>query len=133
MQCTQCHNHPFNEWKQQKFWELNAFFRQTNANPRRPQRELENVKLFNQDFRGEGATTSAGAKEAIIYYELRNGLLQSAFPVFVDGTEISKSGIVSDCDRRKELGKLILQSPYLDKTIANRMKKSGCNSIILLL
>ena len=31
VQCTQCHNHPFNEWKQQKFWEFNAFFRQTRA------------------------------------------------------------------------------------------------------
>ena len=29
VQCTQCHNHPFNEWKQNQFWELNAFFRQT--------------------------------------------------------------------------------------------------------
>ena len=31
VQCTQCHNHPFNEWKQQKFWEMNAFFRQTRS------------------------------------------------------------------------------------------------------
>ena len=31
VQCTQCHNHPFNEWKQQKFWEINAFFRQTRT------------------------------------------------------------------------------------------------------
>ncbi len=29
VQCTQCHNHPFNDWKQNQFWELNAFFRQT--------------------------------------------------------------------------------------------------------
>ena len=29
VQCTQCHNHPFNEYKQNQFWELNAFFRQT--------------------------------------------------------------------------------------------------------
>ena len=28
VQCTQCHNHPFNDWKQQKYWEMNAFFRQ---------------------------------------------------------------------------------------------------------
>ena len=110
VQCTQCHNHPFNEWKQQKFWELNAFFRQTFSLPRRPQRDLEEAKLVNQDFRGEG--TGSGASEAIIYYELRNGLLQSAFPVFVDGTEISKNGHVSDCDRRTELGKLILQSSF---------------------
>ena len=27
VQCTQCHNHPFNQWKQQMFWEFNSFFR----------------------------------------------------------------------------------------------------------
>jgi len=118
VQCTQCHNHPFNEWKQQKFWEMNAFFRQTVSIPRRPQRDLEESKLLNQDFRGEG---SGDAREAIIYYELRNGLLQSAFPVFVDGTEVSKSGYLSDCDRRVELAKLVMKSPFMDKTIANRM------------
>ncbi len=31
VQCTQCHNHPFNDWKQQKYWEMNAFFRQVRA------------------------------------------------------------------------------------------------------
>lgn len=120
VQCTQCHNHPFNEWKQQKFWEFNAFFRQTRSMPSRPAREKEPVQLVNQDFSGEG-TGGSGASEAIIYYELRNGLLQSAFPVFVDGREISKSGYLQDCDRRTELGKLIVDSPYLDKTIVNRM------------
>ena len=25
VQCTQCHNHPFNDWKQDQFWQLNAF------------------------------------------------------------------------------------------------------------
>src|SRR5439155_17403926 len=108
VQCTQCHNHPFNEWKQQKFWEFNAFFRQTRALREFGQnrREVENCHLVNQDFAGEG--TGSGPSEAIIYYELRNGLLQSAFPEFVDGTEISKSGFLSDCDRRAELGSLIM-------------------------
>ncbi len=121
VQCTQCHNHPFNEWKQQKFWEFNAFFRQTRALREFGQnrREVENCRLVNQDFAGEG--TGSGPSEAIIYYELRNGLLQSAFPVFVDGTEISKSGYVSECNRRTELGKLIMNSPFLEKTMANRM------------
>jgi hypothetical protein len=31
VQCTQCHNHPFNEYKQNQFWEMNAFFRQTKV------------------------------------------------------------------------------------------------------
>lgn len=122
VQCTQCHNHPFNEWKQQKFWEMNAFFRQTRAQRQTAPggRDIENVKLVNQDFAGEGSGGS-GQSEAIIYYELRNGLLQSAFPVFVDGQEIKRHGRMSECDRRTELGKLIVNSQYLEKTIVNRM------------
>jgi hypothetical protein len=38
VQCTQCHNHPFNDWKQNQFWALNAFFRQTGAQPVGPRR-----------------------------------------------------------------------------------------------
>lgn len=121
VQCTQCHNHPFNEWKQKKFWEFNAFFRQTTALRKfiPGTRDVASAELSNQDFAGEGRT--ADASEAIIFYELRNGITESAFPVFVDGTEISKSGYLEDCDRRTELGKLILKSPYMDKTIANRV------------
>lgn len=119
VQCTQCHNHPFNEWKQQKFWEFNAFFRQTAATSERQpgSRQIESATLLNRDFAGE----TNNPREAILFYELRNGLLQSAFPVFVDGKEISKSGQVSECDRRRELGKLIVQSPFMDKTMVNRM------------
>jgi hypothetical protein len=119
VQCTQCHNHPFNEWKQQKFWEFNAFFRQTRAlrefTP--GTRDVSGATLVNEDFAGENNDPS----EAILFYELRNGELKSSFPVFVDGTEISKSGYLEDCDRRTELGKLIVKSPYMDKTMANRM------------
>lgn len=121
VQCTQCHNHPFNDWKQKKFWEFNAFFRQTKALRKfvPGTRDVASAELINQDFAGEGS--GSDATEAIIYYELRNGLLESAFPVFTDGTAISKSGYLSDCDRRTELGKMIVKSENMDKTIANRM------------
>jgi Protein of unknown function (DUF1549)/Protein of unknown function (DUF1553) len=117
VQCTQCHNHPFNDWKQQKFWEFNAFFRQTRAARLGMRREMGNAKLMNQDTAGENNSP----KEAIIFYEERNGQLRSAYPVFVDGTEIGRSGYLSECDRRTELGKLIVNSPYMDKALANRM------------
>jgi hypothetical protein len=107
----------FNEWKQQKFWEFNAFFRQTRAMADRQGRMVESTELVNQDFAGEDNRP----QEAIIFYELRNGITQSAFPVFVDGTELPKSGRLSECDRRTELGKMIRNSPYLEKTIVNRM------------
>ncbi|RMF38261.1 MAG: DUF1549 domain-containing protein [Planctomycetota bacterium] len=118
VQCTQCHNHPFNQWKQQKFWEFNAFFRQTRALRRfvPGTRDIDYGELVDQDFAGEGGRPD----EAEIYYEERNGLTKIAYPVFVDGTEIGRSGYVTEVNRRQELGKLMLQSEFLDKMIVNR-------------
>ncbi len=118
VQCTQCHNHPFNEWKQNRFWELNAFFRQTKTKvDRGMQRMVNNVELGSDNFKGEGSTPN----KAELYYELRNGVVGVAYPVFVDGTEINKSGYVKEVDRRAELAKLIVQSEFMPKVMVNRM------------
>lgn len=121
VQCTQCHNHPFNEWKQQKFWEMNAFFRQTRSLRRFTPgtRDVSGAELVNENFAGEGL--SPDPEEADIYYELRNGLTRVAYPVFVDGTEIPKSGYLQDVVRRTELGDLIRESEYLPKMAVNRL------------
>ncbi|MBA62034.1 MAG: hypothetical protein CMJ76_06670 [Planctomycetaceae bacterium] len=121
VQCTQCHNHPFNEWKQQKFWEMNAFFRQTRALRRFEPgtRNVTHVELVNESFQGEGLTKNAD--KADIYYELRNGITKVAYPVFVDGQTINPSGYIEDVIRRDELGKLMMDSRYLDKMLVNRM------------
>ncbi|MDZ4852037.1 MAG: DUF1549 domain-containing protein [Pirellulaceae bacterium] len=119
VQCTQCHNHPFNEWKQQKFWEFNAFFRQTRSLRRfeNGTQDVDFAELVDQDFAGEGGNPEL----ADLYFQLRNGVTKVAYPVFVDGTEIGKSGYVEQINRRKELGKMIVQSEFLDKMIVNRM------------
>ena len=127
VQCTQCHNHPFNKGKQNQFWELNAFFRQTRALRRfEGGRDVQWVELIDEDFAGEGGNP----EEAELYYELRNGLMKVAYPVFIDGTEISKSGYLPGkmedgtpygTHRRKELAQLIKASPYFPKAISNRM------------
>jgi hypothetical protein len=121
VQCTQCHNHPFNDWKQQKYWEMNAFFRQTRALRRYVPgtRDVDYAELVNEDFGGEGFPLTP--ENAEIYYELRNGETKVAYPVFIDGTEVNASGFVEDTVRRDELAKLMLGSEYLDKAIANRM------------
>lgn len=121
VQCTQCHNHPFNQWKQDKFWQLNAFFRQTRALRRfvSGTNDIDFIELVDQDFAGEGR--GAQPEEAVIYYEERNGVLKSAFPVFIDGTEVGRSGYVSHVNRRSELGQMIVQSEYLSKMMVNRM------------
>jgi hypothetical protein len=119
VQCTQCHNHPFNQWKQQKFWEFNAFFRQTRALRRfvPGTRDVDFAELVDEDFPGQGGRP----EEAEIYYQERNGLTKVAYPVFIDGSPVGRSGYVSQVNRREELGKLMVASEFLDKMIVNRM------------
>lgn len=119
VQCAQCHKHPFNEWEQATYWQMNAFFRQAQAFPRRMRAETgANAELADQDF---ASRRRRDFDEAEIYFESRNGLIQVAWPVFVDGTEIPRSGLVNVVNRRKELSRLIVSSPFMDQTIANRM------------
>jgi len=118
VQCTQCHNHPFNEWKQDQFWEMNAFFRQTVALRRFDGRDIDYVELTNQDFAGE----DNNASEAAVFFENRNGTVNVAYPTFIDGKEISsRSGYVSEVNRRQELAKMIVESDQMPRAIVNRM------------
>ncbi len=119
VQCTQCHNHPFNQWKQQMFWEFNSFFRQTRSLRRFVDgtRDIDHAELIDQDFAGE----ANDPEDALVFYELRNGLTRVAYPVFTDGTAIGVSGFVSDVKRRDELGRMMLASENMDKMGVNRM------------
>jgi len=124
VQCTQCHNHPFNEWKQNQFWEMNAFFRQSRPLRRYDGRDIAYVELVDESFAGE----SGNPQRAELYYELRNAELRAAFPVFVDGTSLvdlhgeerGLSGYLEDINRREELAKLVAKSDYLPRAIVNR-------------
>ncbi len=121
VQCTQCHNHPFNDCKQNQFWQLNSFFRQTVALRRFEPgtNQVRYVELANQDFAGEDRPMEP--EQARVYYELRNGELEAAFPVFVDGTAIGRSGLLQDINRRDELARLIVGSDDLPRAAVNRM------------
>ncbi len=124
VQCTQCHNHPFNDWKQNQFWELDAFFRQARA-VRTGGRRGGAATLENRDFAGE----SNDPEEADVFYELRNGLVKVAYPVFIDGVslvdvhgpQIGNSGFVSDVNRRSDLAKMVVESNELPRAMVNRM------------
>jgi len=122
VQCTQCHDHPFNNWKQDQFWEMNAFFRQTTALRRfAGGQDVAHVDLDNQDYQGP----SMEPEEAELYYEQRNGVLIAAYPVFtdIDGTriELDRSGFLEDVDRRTELARQVVKSGYMPVAIVNRI------------
>ncbi|MEM9412327.1 MAG: DUF1549 domain-containing protein [Planctomycetota bacterium] len=119
VQCTQCHNHPFNDWKQQKYWEMNAFFRQTRSFRGGRMDTGQGARLADQDFAGENEPRNL--REPAIFYELRNGEMRVAYPVFIDGTAIERSGYVKKVNRRQELARLVIDSTYFPKAIANRV------------
>jgi hypothetical protein len=118
VQCTQCHDHPFNEWKQEQFWGLNAFFRQA-----RPLRTFEGTRvvgarLEDEDFPGESGNPQTGE----IYFERRDGTLAAMLePTFLDGSKINPSGYVEDVNRRDELARLVTHAPEMPLAIVNRM------------
>jgi hypothetical protein len=130
VQCTQCHDHPFNEHRQNQFWQLNAFFRQARLERVRLERGQRDdyAKIVDRDFRGE----TGDAEKADLFYELRNGKLKVAYPVFIDGTALAAlfakrgedfgdSGYLEDINRRAELAKLVLASTEFERAFPNRM------------
>jgi Protein of unknown function (DUF1549)/Protein of unknown function (DUF1553) len=112
LQCAQCHNHPFDPWKQAQFWELNSFLRQTRPVEHRRfdratgQRVTDYTELVRSDFSGP------------VYYEKRSGEMQVAYPIFFD----KKVDPGSEIDRRKELARLMTSGdkPYIAQAFVNR-------------
>jgi len=113
VQCTQCHNHPFNDWKQDQFWQFNSFFRQARRrdveryDPKTGRREFDYAELVRTDFSGP------------VYFENRRALVKVAYPKYFDKEVSPKPGV----DRRKELAKLMTQGdkPLLARAMVNRM------------
>ncbi|TWT47501.1 DUF1549 domain-containing protein [Botrimarina hoheduenensis] len=135
VQCTQCHEHPFNEQKQSQFWELNAFFRQARVERIRDEDSNRRYgRIVDRDFLGQGVLRQAsldGSERAQIFYELRNGRLKVAYPTFIDGTPLADvmaergltdgdTGRLARVNRRAELADLIAASPEFARVSVNR-------------
>ena len=112
VQCTQCHNHPFNKYRQNQFWQLNAFFRQARMRRKRdPDNDNRRLaSIADEDFAGEGRRTlgddrseiflelrdgklvdseAVEQSDAPIFYELRNGQVRVAYPAYIDGRSLA--------------------------------------------
>ncbi|QDT37743.1 DUF1549 domain-containing protein [Stratiformator vulcanicus] len=90
VQCMQCHDHPFNDWKQSDFWELNSFFKQVDLVERK-----QGDRMF-----GELVERSGGGPT---FYENRRGIMRAAYPKY-GGHEVSEA---AEVNRRAELARLI--------------------------
>ncbi len=112
LQCAQCHQHPTNDWGQQHYWAMNAFFRQA-----RVEQVAGVTRLTDEDFVDRKSVTTEGE----VYYELPNGTIRATSPMFVDGTKIPPSGRLDEVNRRQELARLVINSPQLGNALVNRL------------
>ncbi|OYW17906.1 MAG: hypothetical protein B7Z55_11625, partial [Planctomycetales bacterium 12-60-4] len=104
VQCTQCHNHPFNDWKQAQFWGLNAFFQGT---------QRQNVNDRQTIYLSDDLT------QDVVFFEKRSGTMEAVVRQFVDGTPPSES----IAGPRHQLAAIIIDpsKPYLSQAIVNRL------------
>ncbi len=98
IQCTQCHNHPFDRWTMNDYYSFAAFFAQVARKPGEDPRE---TIVYNQ---GSGETQHPVTK-------------QPMKPKFLGGIEPDLQGR----DRRQVLGEWIAspENPYFAKNLAN--------------
>jgi hypothetical protein len=112
VQCTQCHDHPSNDWKQMDFWGINAFFKGMRAE-RVTAPSATGMEAYDHTDLSDMPTDS------YVRFDRRDGMVGIAFPRFLDGRKISQG---TDVVRRTELGKLIADpdNQAMAKAFVNR-------------
>ena len=112
VQCTQCHDHPSNDWKQMDFWGINAFFKGMRAE-RVTAPSATGMEAYDHTDLSDMPTDS------YVRFDRRDGMVGIAFPRFLDGRKISQG---TDVVRRVELGKLIADpdNQAMAKAFVNR-------------
>jgi hypothetical protein len=113
IQCTQCHDHPSNEWKQDHFWGINAFFKGMKT------QNVTKPNATGLDAYDHTELTDVPGDD-YVRFDRRNGLVGVALPKFLDGRKIRQG---NDVIRRDELGNLIADpnNEALAKAFVNRM------------
>ncbi len=108
LNCAQCHDHPFVEWKRQDYWGMAAFFAQIQT-PGRPK------VVYLAGVRDDPKMTLASLKDA----DAIEGL-QLAPPTFLGGQEFQAG---SNKTYRAALAEWITSSenPYFARAMVNRM------------
>ena len=112
IQCTQCHDHPTNSWKQKDFWGINAFYKGLRTETIR-KADATGVEVDDHIELSDDPT------DEFSKYDRRNGIVGIEFPRFLDDRKISQG---KDVDRRMELGKFIAdpKNKALAKAFVNR-------------
>jgi hypothetical protein len=121
-QCTQCHDHPFdNNLTQQQFWGINAYLRQVKRDGTVPvnNNRMSKTPLTLRDDPNVNT-------EAVVFFEkVKNSLIRETKATFLDGSRISVDPAaktpINGLARREELAKRVIDHPNFPRAIVNRM------------
>lgn len=105
LECAQCHDHPFDDWKQEQFWGYAAFFAGLN----RPDGQMQ------MGDQGEPIFESLGARELAI--PLKD---KAVFPTWFDG---ERAEVGPRQSPRKVLASWMVsgENPYFARALVNRL------------
>jgi hypothetical protein len=116
VQCTQCHDHPFNDRKQESFWGMNAFFRGL-----RRQEHNDVNDVGRRRFLFAELTDREPGDDLFVRFDKRNGFVEVTPPRLLDGRKFEEPA--PEMNLRQELGKFIVspKNEYFAQAIVNRM------------
>lgn len=102
IQCTQCHDHPFNDLKQNHFWAFNSFFQQVDVK--------EAALVDEQGF-------------DLTFFETRQGLTKATFPAWEETRFDPEKN--PDINLRSELANILTSGdkPQIARAFVNRVWK----------
>ncbi|TWT42775.1 DUF1549 domain-containing protein [Botrimarina hoheduenensis] len=126
IQCAQCHDHPWDEWKREEFHELAAFFPRIGLRQRRDTRPpvfdvVVNDRADRPRFRKADNANRRGRPEHYMadleHPEEPGKRMTPRF--FLTGLEVSVG--TEDAERRAALATAVIENPWFTQAIVNRV------------
>lgn len=123
IQCAQCHDHPYDQWKREQFHELAAFFPRVGVRPVREvtKRSFEVIADDNPSRRRKGDNSTRPQREHFMPDLQEPTALGTAMQprFFLTGASLPLG--TSDAERRESLAQWLTENPWFATALVNRL------------
>jgi hypothetical protein len=118
VQCTQCHDHPFNDRTQESFWGINAFFQRMRREEHNDVDDTGRRRFLYAELNERPASSR---DDLFVRYDKRSALVAVTPPKLLDGQVIEPGE--DQMNLRDELASYIISpdNEYFAQAIVNRL------------
>ena len=120
IQCTQCHDHPSNSWKQADFWGINAFFKGMKAQRVMKTDPKTGLEVYDYTVVSDEPSNETSS------FEKRNAVRGIAYPTYLDGTRLGK--VLEGASETTDFSRMLLDR---NQKLASSEKKVTSASDVL--